>query len=67
MQWVLSVDLVANEQADANVVLSATDSWQEQGKEVQFTYDIKHAILLVRDWRETRLMRKFNTPFKKTS
>ena len=35
-QWVLSVDLVANEQADANVLLAATDSWQQQGAEVSY-------------------------------
>ena len=34
VQWVLSVDLLANEQADANVVLSSTESWEGQGIEV---------------------------------
>lgn len=30
----LSVDLVANEQADANIVLAQTDNWEQQGVEV---------------------------------
>ncbi|CAI8029476.1 Dihydropteridine reductase [Geodia barretti] len=32
--WVLSVDLFANEDADANVVISETQSWTTQGEEV---------------------------------
>ena len=34
VQWVLSVDLFANEDADANVVISETQSWTVQGDEV---------------------------------
>lgn len=34
LQWVLSVDLFANEEADANVVVSETESWTKQGEEV---------------------------------
>lgn len=37
--WVLSVDLLANEQADANVVLSSTESWEGQGQEVDGKVD----------------------------
>ena len=33
-QWVLSIDLFANEEADANVIVAATDSWTQQGEEV---------------------------------
>lgn len=33
MQWVLSVDLFHNEFADANVIISGTSDWVEQGKE----------------------------------
>lgn len=33
-QWVASVDIFPNEDADANVVLAATESWTEQEKEV---------------------------------
>ena len=33
-QWVASVDIFPNEDADANVVLTATESWTEQEKEV---------------------------------
>ena len=33
-QWVGSVDIFPNEDADANVVLAATESWTEQEKEV---------------------------------
>ena len=33
-QWVASVDLFANEDADANIVVTATDSWTQQGEEV---------------------------------
>ena len=35
LQWVLSVDLFANEDADANVVISETQSWTTQGEEVR--------------------------------
>lgn len=34
-QWVLSVDLFANEDADVNVVVSETESWTKQGEEVR--------------------------------
>ena len=34
LQWVLSVDLFANEDADANVVIAETQSWTVQGEEV---------------------------------
>ena len=37
MQWVASVDIFPNEEADANVVLTPTDSWTDQEKEVTFT------------------------------
>ena len=33
-QWVASVDIFPNEDADANIVLNATESWIEQEKEV---------------------------------
>lgn len=34
MQWVCSVDLFGCESADSNVILTPTDSWITQGKEV---------------------------------
>lgn len=33
-QWVASIDLFANEEAEANVVLQNTESWTAQGSEV---------------------------------
>jgi len=36
VQWVASVDIFPNEEADANVVLTPTDSWTAQEKEVLF-------------------------------
>ena len=33
-QWVASVDLFANEAADANLIVTPTDSWTQQGTEV---------------------------------
>lgn len=33
-QWVLSVDLFQNDAADANVILSPSESWVNQGEEV---------------------------------
>lgn len=36
LQWVASVDIFPNEEADANVVLTPTDSWTDQEKEVSF-------------------------------
>ena len=32
--WVLSADLFVNEEADANVVITTTNSWTQQGEEV---------------------------------
>lgn len=37
-QWVASVDLFANEDAHANIVVTATDSWTQQGEEVFPSY-----------------------------
>ena len=37
-QWVASVDLFANEDAHANIVVTATDSWTQQGEEVFLSY-----------------------------
>lgn len=34
LQWVASIDLFANEEAAANVVLQNTESWTAQGTEV---------------------------------
>ena len=34
VQWVGSIDLVANEEADANVVVQPAASWEEQEKAV---------------------------------
>lgn len=33
------MDLFANEEADANVIITATDLWVEQGEEVINTYN----------------------------
>ena len=33
-QWVTSVDLVANEEANENVVIKSLESWTDQEKEV---------------------------------
>ena len=38
-QWVASVDLFANEDAHANIVVTATDSWTQQGEEVSSSYE----------------------------
>ena len=37
-QWVASVDLFANEDAHANIVVTPTDSWTQQGEEVFPSY-----------------------------
>lgn len=34
LQWVGSVDLVANEEASANIIINPADSWIDQGKAV---------------------------------
>ena len=34
LQRVLAVDLVANEEADSNIILSASASWNEQARQV---------------------------------
>lgn len=34
MQWVLSVDLLQNDSADANVLISSCSDWVGQGQEV---------------------------------
>ena len=34
MQWVGSVDLVANDEASANIIVNPADAWVDQGKAV---------------------------------
>lgn len=36
-QWVLSVDLFQNDQADANVRITTTSDWVEQGREASWS------------------------------
>lgn len=35
-QWVGSIDLFANEEADANVLITETDHWTKQSEEVNW-------------------------------
>jgi dihydropteridine reductase len=37
--WVASLDLFPSEEADANVIITATDSWTDQANEVHQSLD----------------------------
>jgi len=34
LQWVGSIDLVANDEANANIIVNPSDSWVDQGRAV---------------------------------
>jgi len=40
LQRVLAVDLVANEEADSNIILSAAASWNEQARQVRSEHQV---------------------------
>ena len=41
MKWVLSIDLLQNDDADANVLVSPTSDWLQQGKEARKSSQLK--------------------------
>ena len=53
-QWVASVDLFANEDAHANIVVTATDSWTQQGEEVFPSYNSSSVVSFSQVWRGRR-------------